>query len=105
MQMEIASQTVLARLKSSSDEGSSSVSLNQIKMWVVPQMGEQDQDYTINQSYFATLLNQTIIDLLAKGYITSSMHDGVEDGDAEMFSLTVKGARYVEELTAASVEQ
>ena len=80
MQMEIASQTILARLKSLSDEGSSAVSLNQIKMWVVPQMGEQDQEYDINQNYFATLLHQTIIDLLAKGHIASSLYDGVEDG-------------------------
>jgi hypothetical protein len=105
MQMEISSQTILACLKSLSDEGSSSVSLNQIKMWVVPQVGEQDQDYNINQSYFATLLNQTIIDLLAKGYITSSVYDSIEDGDAQMFSLTVKGTRHVEELIAANVEQ
>ena len=77
MQMEIASQTILARLKSLSDEGSSAVSLNQIKMWVVPQMGEQDQEYDINQNYFATLLHQTIIYLLAKGYIASSLNDGV----------------------------
>ena len=105
MQMEIASQTILARLKSLSDEGSSAVSLNQIEMWVVPQMGEQDQEYDINQNYFATLLHQTIIDLLAKGYIASSLYDGVEDGDVQMFSLIVKGARHVEELVAASVEQ
>src|SRR5213593_1673972 len=105
LQMEIASQTILARLKSLSDEGSSAVSLNQIKMWVVPQMGEQDQEYDINQNYFATLLHQTIIDLLAKGYIASSLNDGVEDGDARIFSLIVKGARHVEELVAASVEQ
>jgi len=105
MQMEIASQTILARLKSLSDEGSSAVSLNQIKMWVVPQMGEQDQEYDINQNYFATLLHQTIIDLLAKGYIASSLNDGIEDVDAQIFSLIVKGARHVEELVAASVEQ
>jgi len=105
MQMEIASQTILARLKSLSDEGSSAVSLNQIKMWVVPQMGEQDQEYDINQNYFATLLHQTIIDLLAKGYIASSLNDGIEDGDDQTFSLTVKGARHVDELVAASGEQ
>jgi len=40
------------------DEGSLSVSLNQIKMWVVPQMGEEDQEYDMNQIYFATLINQ-----------------------------------------------
>jgi len=70
-----------------------------------PQMGEQDQEYDINRNYFATLLHQTIIDLLAKGYIASSLYDGVEDGDVQMFSLIVKGARHVEELVAASVQQ
>ena len=68
-------------------------------------MGEQDQEYDINQNYFATLLHQTIIDLLAKVYIASSLYDGIEDGDAPIFSLMVKGARHVEELVAASVEQ
>jgi len=68
-------------------------------------MGEQDQEYDINRNYFATLLHQTIIDLLAKGYIASSLYDGVEDEDVQMFSLMVKGARHVEELVAASVEQ
>jgi hypothetical protein len=40
------------------DEGSLSVSLNQIKMWVMPQMGEEEQEYDINKIYFATLFNQ-----------------------------------------------
>ncbi len=80
--------------------------MSQIKMWVVPQKGEHDHDYSINQSYFEALLNKTIGELLAKGYIASSVHDAVEDGDAQMFSLTDKGTKYVEEeLTAASVEQ
>jgi len=68
-------------------------------------MGEQDQEYDINRNYFATLLHQTIIDLLAKGYIASSLNDGVEDGDARIFSLKVKGTRHVEELVAANGEQ
>jgi len=68
-------------------------------------MGEQDQECDINRNYFATLLHQTIIDLLAKGYIVSSLYDGIEDGDAQISSLMVKGARHVEELVAASVEQ
>lgn len=105
MQTEIASQTILARLKSVSGESPPAVSLTQIRMWVVPQKGEHDHDYSINQSYFEALLRQTISDLLASGYIASSVHDGIEDGDARMFSLTGKGARYVEELAAASVEQ
>ena len=70
-----------------------------------PQMVEQDQEYDINRNYFATLLHQTIIDLLAKGYIASSLNDGVEDGDARIFSLKVKGTRHVEELVAANGEQ
>src|ERR671931_1381844 len=88
-QTEIVSQTILARL---ADKAPSAVSMSQIKMWVMPQEGEHDHDYNINQSYFETLLHQTIIELLAKGYIASSVHDGIEDGDAKMFSLTVKGA-------------
>jgi len=47
-------------------------------------MGEEDQEYDMNQIYFATLINQTIIDLLAKGYITSSLYNGIEDGDDPM---------------------
>ncbi len=105
MQTEIASQTILARLVSMSDEGPSAVSMSQIRMWVMPQKGEHDQDCSINQNYFETLISQTMSDLLAKGYIASSLHDSIEDGDARMFSLTVKGARYVEELAAASLEQ
>ena len=75
------------------DEGSLSVSLNQIKMWVMPQMGEEDP------------VQPAIIDLLAKGYITSSLYNGIEDGDDQMFRLTVKGGKCVEELIAATVEQ
>jgi hypothetical protein len=103
MQADIAS-AILARMKSTSGKGPP-VSMTQIRMWVVPQKGEQDHDYSINQSYFDTLLMQTVGDLIEEGYITSSMRDGIEDGDARVFSLTAKGARYVEELAAASVEQ
>ena len=46
-----------------------------------------------------------IIDLLAKGYITSSLYSGIVDGDDQMFRLTVKGGKCVEELIAATVEQ
>jgi hypothetical protein len=88
-----------------SGEGPSAVSMSQIKMWVVPQKGEHDHDYSINPSYFEALLRQTMGDLLAKGYLASSLHDDIEDGDAQMFSLTIKGARYVEKLAATSVEQ
>ncbi|AFU58488.1 hypothetical protein Ngar_c15540 [Candidatus Nitrososphaera gargensis Ga9.2] len=104
MQTEIAS-AILARLASVSSEGPSAVSMSQIKMWIVPQESEHDHDYNINDSYFEVLLSRTIGDLLAKGYIACSVRDGVEDGDGQMFSLTAKGARYVEELAAASLEQ
>jgi hypothetical protein len=92
-------------MKSVSGEDLPAVSMTQIRMWVVPQKGEQDHDYSINQGYFEALLRQTLSDLLARGYIASSVRDGIDDGDARVFSLTAKGARYVEELATASVEQ
>lgn len=106
MQTEIASQVILANLKSASDgpEGPSAVSINQIRMWLVPQKAEHDHDYDINCNYFEEMLRQAMRDLMAKGYVTSSVHDGVEDGDAQMFSLTQEGARYVEEL-AVGIEE
>jgi hypothetical protein len=103
MQAEIASRTILARLKSMSGEDQPAVSLSQIRMWVLPQKGEQDYDYSINPSYFDAMLMQAMRDLLAAGYVASSVRDGIDDGDARVFSLTFKGARYVEELAAASV--
>jgi hypothetical protein len=105
MQTDIVSRAILARMKSMSGEDQPGVSLTQIRMWVVPQKGEQDTDYSINHSYFEALLRQTISDLVRGGYISSSVRDGIDDGDARVFSLTAKGARYVEELAAASVEQ
>jgi hypothetical protein len=105
MQTEIASRTILARMKSMSSGDPSAVSMTQIRMWVVPQKGEQDHDYSINQSYFEALLRQTVSELLAGGYVASSVREGIDEGDAHMFSLTAKGARYVEELAAASIEQ
>jgi hypothetical protein len=105
MQTELLSQSILARLKSMSGENPPEASMTQIRMWVVPQKGEQDHDYSINQNYFEALLRQTIGDLLANGYIALSVRDGVDDGDAQVFSLTDKGARYLEELAAASIEQ
>ena len=97
MQTEIASQTILAHLKSVSDDAAP-VSMGQIKLWLVPQKAEHDSDYDINQKYFEMLMRQTLSDLLEKGYIASSVHDGVEDGDARAFSLTQKGEKYIEEL-------
>jgi len=34
-------------------------------------------------------------DLLAKACISSTVHNGIDDEDALMFSVTVKGARYL----------
>ncbi|SRR5581483_681612 len=92
MQTEIASQTILAQMKNESE-----VSFGQLRMWLVPQKAEHDNDYDINQKYFETLLRETLSDLLKKGYIASSVRDGVEDGDARAFSLTQKGSKYIEE--------
>ena len=102
MRTEIASQTILAHLKSASDDAA--VSVGQIKLWLVPQKAEHDSDYDINQKYFEMLMRQTLSDLLEKGYIASSVHDGVEDGDARAFSITQKGEKYVEELAAGCEE-
>lgn len=92
MQTEMASQTILAQMKNASE-----VSFGQLRLWLVPQKAEHDSDYDINQKYFETLLHETLNDLLKKGYIASSVHDGVEDGDTRAFSLTQKGSRYIEE--------
>ena len=70
----------------------------------MPQKGEHDHDYNINPNYFEAVLRQTISELLEKGYIALSVRDGVDDGDAQVFSLTDMGARYLEEM-AASIEQ
>ena|SRR6185312_6643192 len=102
MQTEIASQTILAHLKSASDDAA--VSVGQIKLWLVPQKAEHDSDYDINQEYFEMLMRQTLSNLLEKGYIVSSVHDSVEDGDARAFSLTQKGEKYIEELAAGCEE-
>jgi hypothetical protein len=100
MQTEIASQTILTHLKSVPDDAAP-VSMGQIKLWLVPQKAEHDSDYDINQKYFEMLLRQSLSDLLEKGYIASSVHDGAEDGDARAFSLTQKGEKYIEELAAS----
>ena len=107
MQTEIASQTILAHLKSMPDDcniNRSNVSMGQIKLWLVPQKAEHDCDYDINQKYFEMMLRQSLSDLLEKGYITS-VHDNVEDRDARAFSLTQKGEKYFEELAMGYEEQ
>jgi len=103
MQTEMASQTILAQMKSASDQ--SSVSFGQIKLWLVPQKAEHDSSYDINQKYFEMLLRETLSVLLEKGYINFSVHDSAEDGDARAFSLTQKGSQYIEKLAMACKEQ
>ncbi|MGI0025757.1 MAG: hypothetical protein ACREA4_11525 [Nitrososphaera sp.] len=102
MQTELASQIILANMKNiadgSSDDRSASITLSQIKLWLVPQKAEHDLDYDINGNYFDSLLRNALDELLAGGYITSSINESIEDGDPQTFSLTVKGAKYIEEL-------
>lgn len=108
METKIASQVILANMNSMNNERlgdpSAAVSLNQIKMWLVPQKTEHDLDYDINHHYFETLLRNTLDELVAGGYIISSINESIEDGDPQMFSLTQKGAKYVEELIVRSDE-
>jgi len=94
MQTEIASQTILARMKNTD---LSEISFAQLGLWIMPQKAEQDRDYDIHKKYFEVLLLETLSDLLKKGYVSSSVRDGVEDGDARAFSLTQKGSMYIEE--------
>ncbi len=108
MQTEITSQIILANMKNVADSGtgnpSAPISLNQIKLWLVPQKAEHDLDYNINGNYFESLLRGALEELLAGGYITSSINESIEDGDPQTFSLTAKGAKYVEELIPAHEE-
>ena len=105
MQKEIASQMILSQLMSlgigtGEDDTVYSVSLNQIKMWIIPQKAEHDDKYDINRGYFELLVQQTMRDLITNGYIKSSYHDEAEDGDGMVYSLTEKGAKYLEEMTS-----
>jgi len=108
VQREIASQIILANMKNIADGGtgdpSAAITLNQIKLWLVPQKAEHDLDYNINANYFDGLLRSALEELLAGGYITSSINESIEDGDPQTFSLTVKGAKYVEELVPSHDE-
>ena len=106
MQKEIASQMILSQLMSLSigtdeDDTVYSVSLNPIKMWIFPQKAEHDDKYDINRGYFELLVQQTMRDLITNGYIKSSYRDEAEDGDGMVYSLTEKGAKYLEEMTTA----
>lgn len=82
--------------------GSQGATIAQMRMWLVPQKAEHENDYNINRGYFEMLLDRTLADLVENGYVQPSSPEGMEDGDAQTFSLTEKGARYVEELASAS---
>lgn len=85
--------------------GTQGASMGQIRMWLVPQKAENEYDYNINKGYFELLLSQALRDLVENGYVASSHPDGVDDGDVRHFSLTEKGAKYLQELAASEVEQ
>lgn len=105
MQKEIPSLTILSQLMNlnigTNRDNTHSVSLSQIKMWIIPQKAEHDDKYDINRGYFELLVQQTMRDLITNGYIKSSYHDEAEDGDGMVYSLTEKGAKYLEEMTTA----
>ncbi|AIF84073.1 hypothetical protein NTE_02016 [Candidatus Nitrososphaera evergladensis SR1] len=100
MEIEPAARAILSNLT----RGSEGASLGQIRMWLVPQKAEHEYDYSINNGYFEMLLHEALKDLMSKGYVRSSLPDGIEDGDAQVFSLTDKGTRHIEEL-ARQAEQ
>jgi hypothetical protein len=100
MDIEPAARTILSNLM----QGSEGASVNQIRVWLTPQKAEHEYDYNINKGYFEMLIRAALKDLLAKGYITSSLPDGIEDGDAQVFSLTDQGIKYINEL-AKNAEQ
>ena len=102
METESASRAILSNLHAGF--GSGGASMAQIKMWLVPQKAEHEHDYDINKGYFELLLKHALRDLMQEGYVRSTLPDGVEDGDAQTFFLTEKGARRVKEL-AAQAEQ
>jgi hypothetical protein len=105
MQKEIVSQMILSQLMSLSigtDDDAYSVNLNQIKMWIIPQKAEHDDKYDINRGYFELLLQQTLHDLIINGYVKLSYREETEeDGDGQLFTLTEKGMKYLEEKSTA----
>ncbi|HZI71894.1 MAG TPA: hypothetical protein VFD60_12105 [Nitrososphaeraceae archaeon] len=80
------------------EDNTHSVSLNQIKMWIIPQKTENDDKYDINRGYFELLVQQTLHVLITNGYIKSSYRDEAEYGDEQVYSLTEKGEKYLEEM-------
>jgi hypothetical protein len=105
MQKEIVSQMILSQLMSLSigtDDDAYSVNLNQIKMWIIPQKAEHDDKYYINRGYFELLVQQTLHDLIINGYVKLSYREEAEeDGDGQLFTLTEKGMKYLEEKSTA----
>jgi hypothetical protein len=101
METEPSSRVILENLYASSGSGAS---LAQIRMWVIPQKAEHEFDYNINKGYFEMLVKETMRELMDSGDVKSSLPGGMEDGDAQVFSLTEKGRKHVEEL-AAQAEQ
>ena len=105
MQKEIVSQMILSQLMSLSigtDDDAYSVNLNQIKMWIIPQKAEHDDKYDINRGYFELLVQQTLHDLIINGYVKLSYREEAEeDGDGQLFTLTEKGMKYLEEKSTA----
>ena len=99
METESAAQVILANLQGRG------ASMGQIRMWLVPQKAEHEHDYNINKGYFEMLIREALKDLLSKGYVRSSLPDGVEDGDAQVFTLTDSGTRRVQELVKSQAEQ
>lgn len=98
-----AARIILGNLMHVADE--KGASLGQIRMWLVPQKAENEYDYNINKGYFELLVSQALRELVENGYVSSSLPDGVDDGDVRHFFLTEKGASYVRELAAAEIEQ
>jgi hypothetical protein len=95
MEADPASIAILGNLQSVGGQGAS---LAQMKMWLVPQKAENEHGYNINRGYFEMLLANTLRNLMQQGYVRSTLPDGMEDGDAQLFSLTDKGIRYLEEI-------
>ncbi len=94
MQTELASQLILERLDASSERHAT---MSQMKMWFIPQKSENEDNYSINPKYFEAVLVKAVGFLLEKGYVISTLPDGVEDGDVQLFSLTDDGKRYLEQ--------
>ncbi|HVX02826.1 MAG TPA: hypothetical protein VHA09_06700 [Nitrososphaera sp.] len=101
MEIEPAARSILSNLT----RGSEGASLAQIRMWLMPQKAEHEYGYSINKGYFEILIREALKELLSKGYIKSSLPDGIEDGDAQVFSLTDEGTKHVEELTRQAEEK